>query len=177
MSSVETITLAGGCFWCLDGAFREIAGVLSVESGYANGHVPAPSYDDVCRGDSGHAEVVQVRFDPQQVSLGQLLQVFFVLHDPTTLNRQGHDVGTQYRSGIYWSDPAHEPVIRSVTTEVDRLLGARVVTEVVALHSYWPAEDWHQHYAQRHPEQRYCALVVAPKLEKFRQTFAGLLRR
>ncbi len=175
--SEETITLGGGCFWCTEAVFEQVAGVLSVQSGYCNGHVSAPSYEQVCEGDTGHAEVVRVRFDPQQVSLRQLLEVFFAVHDPATRDRQGNDVGPQYRSGIYWHTPAQAEVARGVLAEVNAALGGRVVTELVPEANYWPAEDYHQHYFANHPGQGYCAYVVAPKVQKFRQTFAARVRR
>ena len=174
--SPQSITLAAGCFWCTEAVFESVKGVLGVQSGYANGHLPQPSYEAVCSGDSGHVEVIQVRFDPDQVSLRELLEVFFVVHDPTTLNRQGNDVGTQYRSGIYWQDEAQADVARAVIAELQAASGGRVVTEMLPLASYWPAEDYHQHYFANHPGQGYCAYVVAPKLEKFRHTFARLAR-
>ena len=172
----QSITLAGGCFWCLEAVFELCDGVLSVESGYANGQVPRPSYEQVCRGDTGHAEVVQLRFDADRITLRELLQIFFHVHDPTTLNRQGNDVGPQYRSGIYWSDPAHEADVRAITAEADAALGGRVVTELQPLDNYWPAEAYHQHYFANHPGQGYCAFVVAPKVEKFRHTFSRRVR-
>lgn len=174
----ETITLAGGCFWCLEAVYDRVRGVLDVEPGYANGHVNNPTYEQVCAGDTGHAEVVRVAFDPAQVSLRELLEVFFVIHDPTTLNRQGNDVGPQYRSGIYWHnteqrDLALEMMQRLVAADA---FGAPVVTEVQALDNYWPAEAYHRDYFENHPNQGYCAFVVAPKVHKFRQTFARLVR-
>jgi peptide-methionine (S)-S-oxide reductase len=172
----ERITLAGGCFWCTEAVFEQVSGVLSVESGYANGQVVSPTYEQVCEGRTGHAEVVQLSFDPAQVSLRELLEVFFVVHDPTTLNRQGNDVGTQYRSGIYWHEPAQAEVAREVLAEVNAATGDRVVTELQPLASYWPAEAYHQHYFAQHPGQGYCAFVVAPKVEKFRHSFARLVR-
>lgn len=176
-----SITLAGGCFWCLEAVYEQVQGVVSVESGYANGTLAHPSYEAVCSGRTGHAEVVRVVFDPAQVSLADLLRVFFVIHDPTTLNRQGNDVGTQYRSGIYWHDAATQrPVIDTVLAEVRHTLATQgapdVVTEVEPLRAYWPAEPEHQHYFARHPYQGYCAWVVAPKVDKFRQVFASLMR-
>ena len=174
--NLQTITLAGGCFWCLEAVYELVDGVQSVESGYANGHVASPSYEQVCGGDTGHAEVVQLRFDADRISLREVLEIFFSIHDPTTRNRQGNDVGTQYRSGIYWSDPAHEAVAREVWAEADRALGGRVVTELQPLAAYWPAEDYHQHYFANHPQQGYCAAVVGPKVEKFRRTFKSRLR-
>lgn len=174
--TIETITLAGGCFWCLEAVYEQIAGVIGVESGYSNGQVQAPSYEQVCAGDTGHAEVVRVRFDPARIGLRRLLEVFFAIHDPTSLNRQGNDVGTQYRSAIYWHDPAQEAVVREVRAEADRALGGRVVTALAPEHNYWPAEAYHQHYFANHPGQGYCAFVVAPKLAKFRHGFSDLLR-
>jgi peptide-methionine (S)-S-oxide reductase len=169
----DTITLGGGCFWCLEAVYERVRGVLGVESGYANGHVVAPSYEQVCGGDTGHAEVVRVTFDPAQISLREVLEIFFVIHDPTTLNRQGNDVGTQYRSGIYYRDAAQEQVAREVLAEVDALHQGRAVTEVQPEANYSAAEEYHQHYFASHPNQGYCAVVVAPKVEKFKKTFAS----
>jgi len=175
--AVETITLGGGCFWCTEAVFEQVAGVLAVQSGYCNGQVLRPSYEQVCEGTTGHVEVVRVQFDPQSVSLRELLEIFFVVHDPTTLDRQGNDTGPQYRSGIYWHAPAQADVARQVLAEVNAELGGRVVTELAAETNYWPAEDYHQHYFANHPGQGYCAYVVAPKVQKFRQTFAAKVRR
>ncbi len=172
----ETITLGGGCFWCLEAVYEQVDGVIAVESGYANGHVPRPSYQQVCEGDTGHAEVVQVCFDRDRITLAEVLEIFFSIHDPTTLNRQGNDVGTQYRSAIYWHDDAQEPVARAVLDEANRDLRGRVVTELAKLDNYWRAEDYHQHYFANHPNAGYCAFVVAPKVEKFRRTFKARLR-
>lgn len=174
--NLQTITLGGGCFWCLEAVFERADGVQSVESGYANGHVPDPSYEQVCGGDTGHVEVVQVRFDADTLPLSELLAIFFTIHDPTTPDRQGNDVGPQYRSGIYWTDPAHEAVVRAVVAEVDTALGGRVVTELMPLQAYWPAEAYHQHYFANHPQQGYCAFVVAPKVAKFQQVFRHRVR-
>jgi peptide-methionine (S)-S-oxide reductase len=176
MNPSETITLGGGCFWCTEAVFERVRGVLAVESGYANGHVDAPTYEQVCGGDTGHAEVVQLRFDPSVVSLRDLVQIFFVVHDPTTLNRQGADEGTQYRSGIYWHDPAQVAVAQAVLDEVAAALSVPVVTELAPLRAYWPAEAYHQHYFGQHPGQGYCAFVVAPKVKKFQLRFAQLVR-
>lgn len=172
----QTITLAGGCFWCLEAVYEQVRGVQQVEPGYSNGQVLQPSYEQVCGGDTGHAEVVRVVFDPEQVSLRQLLEVFFVVHDPTTLNRQGNDVGPQYRSGIYVHDDHQAAVAREVLAEVNAATGGRVVTELAPERNYWPAEAYHRHYFANHPEQGYCAYVVAPKVDKFRRTFAALQR-
>ncbi len=173
----DTITLGGGCFWCTEAVYEQVQGVLSVQSGYCNGHVQRPSYAQVCDGDTGHNEVVRVRFDLSVISLREILEIFFVVHDPTTLNRQGNDVGTQYRSGIYWHRPDQAEVARAVMAEADARVAGRLVTELVAEDNYWPAEDYHQHYFANHPDQGYCAYVVAPKVEKFRKTFAARVRR
>ena len=173
----DIITLGGGCFWCIEAVFEQVEGVLAVESGYCNGRVHNPSYEQVCEGNTGHAEVVRVRFDNQSLSLRQVLEIFFVVHDPTSLNRQGNDVGTQYRSGVYWRDEEQASLVREVVAELDAELGGKVVTELAAEANYWPAEGYHQHYFANHPGQGYCAYVVAPKVEKFRQTFAQHLRR
>lgn len=172
----ETITLGGGCFWCLEAVYELVDGVLEVESGYSNGHLEAPTYEQVCGGTTGHAEVVRLRFDPARISLREILGIFFAIHDPTTLNRQGNDVGTQYRSGIYFHDATQEPVARELLAEANTAHGGRVVTELQPVHNYWRAEDGHQHYFARHPHQGYCAFVVAPKVEKFRRTFRARVR-
>ncbi len=173
----DTITLGGGCFWCTEAVYEQVQGVLGVQSGYCNGAVQNPSYAQVCEGNTGHVEVVRVRFDTAQITLREILEIFFVVHDPTTLNRQGNDVGTQYRSGIYWHRPEQAEAARAVMAEADARLGGRLVTELVAEDNYWPAEDYHQHYFANNPGQGYCAFVVAPKVEKFRKTFAARVRR
>jgi peptide-methionine (S)-S-oxide reductase len=174
--NLQTITLGGGCFWCLEAVYELVDGVQSVESGYANGQVPSPTYEQVCGGDTGHVEVVKVSFDADRISLREVLEIFFTIHDPTTHNRQGNDIGTQYRSGIYWSDPSHEALAREVRAEADAANRGRVVTELLALDNYWRAEDYHQHYFANHPGQGYCAFVVAPKVDKFRTTFRSRVR-
>ena len=173
----EIITLGGGCFWCTEAVFEQVEGVLAVESGYCNGQLPQPSYEQICTGDTGHAEVVRVRFDADRLPLRAVLEIFFVVHDPTTLNRQGNDVGSQYRSGIYWHRPEQAEVAREVMAELHAALAGRVVTELMAEANYWPAEVYHQHYFANHPGQGYCAFVVAPKLEKFKASFAKRVRR
>jgi len=175
-ASIETITLGGGCFWCTEAVFEQVQGVASVESGYSNGHARNPSYEQVCGGDTGHNEVVRVRFDPAQISLREVLEIFFAVHDPTTLNRQGNDVGTQYRSGIYFHDDAQRRVASEVLAEANAQLGGRVVTELLPESNYSRAEDYHQHYFAQHPNQGYCAFVVGPKVEKFRKTFKDRAR-
>jgi peptide-methionine (S)-S-oxide reductase len=173
----EIITLGGGCFWCTEAVYEQVDGVLAVESGYSNGHAPNPSYEQVCGGDTGHNEVVRVEFDNQRIGLREILEIFFSMHDPRSLNRQGNDVGTQYRSGIYLQDEAQRAVARAVLDEANAAHGGRVVTELLPVQNYSRAEDYHQHYFAKHPGQGYCAAVVAPKVEKFRKTFKARLRR
>ena len=172
----QTLVLGGGCFWCTEAVFVRVKGVLDVESGYANGHTEAPTYDDVCTGTTGYNEVVKLVYDPLQIGAQQLLEIFFLIHDPTTLNRQGHDVGTQYRSGIYFTQPEQEAVARHVLAQVQQSLPAPVVTELQPLRNYHPAEDYHQDFFERHPGHGYCQAVAAPKVEKFRRTFAQWMR-
>ena len=175
--AIETITLGGGCFWCLEAVYEQIDGVHAVESGYSNGHVRQPSYQQVCAGDTGHAEVVRVRFDEEKIALRDVLEIFFAIHDPTTLNRQGNDVGSQYRSGIYYHEASQRAVAQAVIDEANAGLDGRVVTELRPVDNYWPAEPYHQRYFERNPNQGYCAFVVAPKGAKFRKTFASRLRK
>ena len=172
---IQTITLAGGCFWCVEAVFEQLRGVVDVQSGYSNGHAPAPTYEAVCSGSTGHAEVVRIRFDPRRLALEDVLQVFLATHDPTTRNRQGADVGTQYRSGIYYGDESQRQVIDRVLAEANHELGGQVVTEVEPLANYSPAEPYHQHYFANNPNQGYCAAVIGPKLEKFRRVFKDKL--
>jgi peptide-methionine (S)-S-oxide reductase len=174
--AIEVITLGGGCFWCTEAVYEQIDGVLAVESGYCNGHVVNPSYEQVCAGDTGHVEVVRVEFDNARIPLRDVLEIFFNVHDATTLNRQGNDVGPQYRSGIYLHDPSQRAVAEAVRAEADAAHGGRVVTEIEPLANYSKAEAYHQHYFANHPGQGYCAMVVAPKVEKFRKTFKARLK-
>ena len=176
--ALQTITLGGGCFWCTEAVFVQVQGITDVESGYCNGRTLQPSYEQVCRGDSGHCEVVKLTIDPSIISVREILEVFFVIHDPTTLNRQGADSGTQYRSGIYWSHPEHEAVAREVIAEMAQsgVYRQPIVTEVQPLANYWPAEDYHQDYFAKNPNQGYCMAVAAPKVAKFRKTFARLAK-
>lgn len=176
---LQTATLAGGCFWCLEAVFDEIKGVYSVESGYAGGHVPNPTYRQVCNGDTGHAEVVQIRFDPDIVSYRDLLNVFFAIHDPTTLNRQGADVGTQYRSAIFYHDEEQKRTAEELIRELDaqKIWDAPIVTEVTPLDEFYMAEDYHQEFFARNPYQPYCMAVVAPKVAKFRKHFLEMLKK
>ncbi len=173
----ELITLGGGCFWCIEAVYEQVDGVIEVESGYSNGHALAPSYEQVCTGETGHNEVVRITFDNARISLREMLEIFFHIHEPTTLNRQGNDVGTQYRSGIYVHAPEQERIAREVLAEANAAHGGRVVTEVEPVANYSRAEDYHQHYFANHPGQGYCAFVVAPKVEKFRRTFAARLKK
>ena len=175
---METSTLGGGCFWCTEAVFVNVKGITDVESGYSNGHVVRPTYEQVCTGDTGHNEVVKLVFDPAQISLREIFEIFFVIHDPTTLNRQGNDSGTQYRSGIYYSSPEQATVAQAVISEMTHsgVYSRPVVTEVVPLTNYSAAEDYHQDFFARNPNQGYCMAVAAPKVAKFRKTFARLIR-
>jgi peptide-methionine (S)-S-oxide reductase len=174
----ETATLAGGCFWCLEAVFQQLKGVEKVESGYAGGHARNPSYEQVCTGTTGHAEVVRVTFDPDVISYGDLLDVFFTIHDPTTPDRQGNDVGTQYRSAIYYETPSQEVAARNAIRE----LAARqtyddpIITEIAPLETFYPAEEYHRDYFLRNPNQAYCRAVVAPKVAKARKHFLEKLK-
>ncbi|MDQ7829565.1 MAG: peptide-methionine (S)-S-oxide reductase MsrA [Armatimonadota bacterium] len=174
----EVATLGGGCFWCLEAVFEQLRGVEQVVSGYAGGTMPHPTYEQVCSGTTGHAEVVQVAFDPDVLSYRELLEVFFTVHDPTTPDRQGPDVGTQYRSVIFTHSPAQrataEEVIAALTAA--RVFPDPIVTEVRPFEAFYPAEPYHQQYYRRHPEQAYCRLVIAPKVAKFRQAFLDRLK-
>lgn len=174
----EVTTLAGGCFWCIEAVFLELNGVTTVESGYTGGEVPNPTYDAVCSGATGHAEVVQVTFDPAVVSFEEVLHVFFSVHDPTTLNQQGPDVGTQYRSAVYYHNDEQREVAERVIAEVgaEGVWNNPIVTEVTPLEEYYPAEAYHQEYYRRNPEQFYCQIVIAPKMEKFRQKYGERVR-
>ena len=172
-SSTQTLVLGGGCFWCTEAVFVKVRGVTDVESGYSNGQVQRPSYEQVCTGTTGHNEVVKLEYDPAQISVREILEIFFVIHDPTTLNRQGNDTGTQYRRGIYYTTPEQkdeaEAMIRQMSQE--KLFGRPIVTEVLPLDNYWPAEEYHQDFFEKNPYQGYCLAVAAPKVEKFRKTF------
>jgi peptide-methionine (S)-S-oxide reductase len=172
----ETAVLGGGCFWCTEAVFMEVKGVTSVESGYTGGQAPDPTYEQVCAGDTGHAEVVKLEFDPDVIPYHDLLEIFFTIHDPTTLNRQGNDVGTQYRSVIYHQSPQQEATARRVIAEMAVVWDAPIVTELSPPQPYYRAEDYHQDYFRQHPLQGYCAFVVAPKVAKFKKTYANRLR-
>lgn len=175
----ETATLGGGCFWCLEAVYQELVGVDAVRSGYAGGHAPDPTYKQVCSGATGHAEVVEVTFDPDVMPYAELLRVFFAIHDPTTRDRQGGDVGTQYRSVILTHSPEQESVAREVMEEIEEagIWDAPLVTQLVALETFYPAEDYHRDYFRNNPSQAYCQAVVAPKVAKFRSRFAHRLKR
>ena len=172
-------TLAGGCFWCLEAVYNELRGVESVVSGYAGGHDPDPTYEAVCSETTGHAEVVQIAFDPDMVSFRELLEVFFTIHDPTTLNRQGNDVGTQYRSAVYYHDEEQRLIADEVIEEmtVAGLWDDPIVTEVTALDTFYEAEEYHQQYFEKNPFQPYCFVVVRPKVSKFRKKFVSKLKK
>jgi peptide-methionine (S)-S-oxide reductase len=178
-TKTQTATLAGGCFWCLEAVFDDLKGVLSVESGYSGGAVENPSYKAVCIGMTGHAEVVRIEFDPQLLSFADLLRVFFSIHDPTSINRQGADVGTQYRSAIFYHDEAQKQTADEIIRELNAagLWSKPIVTEVSALSNYYPAEDYHQEYFTNNPGQPYCAAVVAPKVAKFRKQYIEQLKK
>ncbi len=178
LGSSELATLGGGCFWCLDPVFSDLIGVKSVVVGYAGGDKPDPTYKQVCDGTTGHAEVVQITFDPAQISYHSLLEIFFSVHDPTTLNRQGADVGTQYRSIILTHDEVQSAAARALIEEIERerIFSSHVVTQIEPLQTFYPAEDYHQRYFENNPGAGYCRVVIAPKLSKFRKTFAANLK-
>ena len=176
--TLSTIVLGGGCFWCTESVYKEVRGVTDVESGYSNGQTERPSYEDVCTGRTGCNEVVKLEYDPAVISTREILEIFFVIHDPTTLNRQGNDVGTQYRSGIYFTNDEQKQTAQALLDELAHAnaFGRPVVTELVPLENYWPAEDYHQDFFERNPHQGYCMAVAAPKVAKFRKTFARLAK-
>ena len=176
---LETATLAAGCFWCVEAVFDDLKGVEDVVSGYSGGHKENPTYQEVCSETTGHAEVVQIRFDPAELSFCDLLRVYFTVHDPTTLNRQGNDVGSSYRSAIFYHCDDQRRVAHEVIAEItaEGIYAGPIVTEVTAFDRFWPAEDYHQEYFANNPSQPYCAAVVAPKVAKFRQKFVARLKR
>ena len=176
--TTEQATFAGGCFWCLEAVFERLRGVERVVSGYTGGSVPQPSYEQVCTGRTGHAEAIQISFDPAVIGYRELLELFFAFHDPTTLNRQGADVGTQYRSAIFTHSPEQERLAREVIAELEgeNTWGSPIVTEVVPLQEFYPAEEYHQQYFQRNPNRTYCQAVVAPKVSKLRRDYATKLK-
>lgn len=175
----ETATLAGGCFWCLEAACLELEGVEKVESGYSGGTVPDPSYEAVCTGRTGHAEAVQVTFDPDVISYRELLEIFFTIHDPTTLNRQGADVGSQYRSAIFYHSDGQKAAAEQIVAELAaaKVWSAPIVTQLVPLEAFYPAEAYHRDYYRRNPNQGYCQIVIAPKVAKLRKTYVEKLKK
>lgn len=175
----EDATLAGGCFWCLEAVFMEVAGVEGVVSGYAGGTTVNPTYQEVCANNTGHAEAVQLTFNPGQISYREILQIFFSVHDPTTLNRQGEDVGTQYRSAIFYRNDRQRTIAEGLIRELNeaRLWKKPIVTQVVPLDKFYPAEDYHREYFSRHPEQSYCQAVISPKVNKFRKQWTKQLKK
>jgi len=177
--NLQIATLGGGCFWCIEAIFDEIEGVEDVVSGYAGGHKENPTYQEVCTGTTGHAEVVQIKFNPEIVSYEDILRVFFSVHDPTTLNRQGNDIGTQYRSVIFYHSEEQKEAAKKIIKEITeaKMYENPVVTEVTEFKNFYPAEDYHQEYFARNPYQPYCMAVVAPKVAKFRKTFAHRLKK
>lgn len=181
MSQPQTqlATLAGGCFWCIEAVFDDLNGVLSVESGYSGGAAPNPTYQQVCTGATGHAEVAQIAFDPNVISYRDLLRVFFTVHDPTTLNRQGNDVGTQYRSAIFYHDDEQKKIAEQVVQEItaEKIWSKPIVTEVTPFKEFYKAEDYHQEYFANNPNQPYCQMVVAPKVAKFRAHYRDQLKK
>ena len=176
---LETATLAAGCFWCVEAVFNDLKGVEYVISGYSGGHTENPTYQQVCSETTGHAEVVQIKFDPTELSFRDLLRVYFTVHDPTTLNRQGGDVGTSYRSAIFYHSEEQKRIAKEVIDEINKegIYERPIVTEVTAFDKFWPAEEYHQEYFANNPNQPYCAAVVAPKVAKFRQKFASRLKK
>jgi peptide-methionine (S)-S-oxide reductase len=178
MEHLETATLGGGCFWCVEAVYQRLQGVTAVVSGYMGGTVDRPTYEQVCGGKTGHAEVAQVTFDATATSFREILEVFFAIHDPTTLNRQGDDIGTQYRSVIFWHSEAQRDSAEAMVRELAKegAYAGPIVTEIVEASEFWPAEEYHQNYLNTHPSQPYCAVVVAPKVAKFRKKFATRLK-
>lgn len=175
---LETATLAGGCFWCLEAVYDDLKGVVDVVSGYSNGNTSNPTYEAVCSGRTGYAEVVQLKYDPSIVSFRDLLNVFFTIHDPTTLNRQGADIGTQYRSAIFYHTPEQQAIAEQTIAELTQqgLFSSKIVTEITPIENYYPAEDYHQEYYAKNPYAGYCQMVVAPKVAKFRKYFMEQLK-
>lgn len=174
----EVITLGGGCFWCTEAVFEQLKGVEKIESGYSGGTVPNPTYEQVCSGDTGHAEVSRITFDPKVISLKEVLEVFFTVHDPTTLNQQGNDVGTQYRSVIFYRNAEQKTVAKQVIKEIEaaKIWDGRIVTDVSPFKEFYKAEDYHQEYFRLHGQQPYCRVVIAPKVAKFREHFRDKLK-
>jgi peptide-methionine (S)-S-oxide reductase len=179
LPAIETATLGGGCFWCLEAVYSELNGVLKVESGYAGGHIKNPTYEEVCSDETGHAEVIQVTYDPTIITYREILQVFFSIHDPTTLNRQGHDVGSQYRSVIFYQDDNQKRVAEEVMQEIakSKIWNGKLVTQLVPFVEFFKAEEYHQNYFKNNPYQPYCQVIVAPKVAKFRKQYFDKLSK
>ena len=176
MADKQSLVLGGGCFWCLDAAYRQLKGVGDVISGYAGGVIENPSYDQVCSGQTGHAEVVQVSFDPTTITLEDILDVFWMIHDPTTLNRQGNDVGNQYRSIVLYGNEDQKLAIEKSRDKAKSIWGNKIVTEILPLEKFYPAENYHQDFFENHPEKAYCQIIINPKLKKIREKFSQLLK-
>ncbi|KXK06510.1 MAG: methionine-S-sulfoxide reductase [Acidobacteria bacterium OLB17] len=178
MAGLETATLGGGCFWCIEPVFDSLRGVQSVTSGYSGGKTESPTYQEVCTGTTGHAEAVEIKFDPAEITFADILRVFFTVHDPTTLNRQGGDIGTQYRSAIFYHSEEQKAAAEAVIRELDGegIFPSPIVTEVTQFEKFWPAEDYHQEYFANNPNQPYCAAVISPKIAKFRKMYAERLK-
>ncbi len=177
-NNMETATLGGGCFWCTEAIYKELKGVKEVTSGYSGGHVENPTYEEVCTGETGHAEVIQIEFDPKVISYSEILQVFFETHDPTTLNRQGADVGTQYRSAVFYHNEQQKETAESIISQLNKeqVYNKPIVTEVTAFDKFYKAENYHQDYVELNPTKGYCQIVIIPKLEKFRKIFQDKLK-
>ncbi|MEP0174215.1 MAG: peptide-methionine (S)-S-oxide reductase MsrA [Paraglaciecola sp.] len=178
MATIQTATLGGGCFWCIESAFNSVSGVVSAYAGYAGGQLDNPTYEQVCNGSTGHAEVVQVNFDADLITYRDILEIFFALHNPTQLNRQGNDVGTQYRSAIYYHDESQKIIASNILQEIteEKIWPDPIVTELTEVNNYYQAEDYHQDYFSNNPQNQYCNMVVAPKLAKFKKKFASKLK-
>ena len=176
-NDLELATLGGGCFWCIEAFFQDLKGVSKVESGYSGGHVRNPGYREVCNGTTGHAEVIQITYDPAVISFRDIVEIFFTVHDPTTLNRQGNDVGTQYRSAIFYHSPEQKSVAEEVKVAAAGIWDAPVVTEITAFDAFYKAEDYHQNYYKDNPAQPYCSIVIAPKVKKFGQKYQEKLKQ
>lgn len=179
MANIQQATLAGGCFWCIESAFNSIEGVVSAFAGYAGGQTENPTYEQVCTGITGHAEVVRVNFDADKISYRDILEIFFALHNPTQMNRQGNDIGTQYRSEIFYHDAEQKKTAEQIIDEIqlEEIWSNPVVTEITPINNYYQAEDYHQDYFRKNPQNQYCNAVVAPKLLKFKKKFASLLKQ
>ncbi|MEW6989965.1 peptide-methionine (S)-S-oxide reductase MsrA [Colwelliaceae bacterium 6441] len=178
MGTVEQTTLAGGCFWCIEAAFNSLQGIIKAESGYMGGTVTYPTYEQICQGNTGHAEVVQLTFDTQLISFNDILEIFFALHDPTQLNRQGNDIGTQYRSAVFYHTDQQKEAVEQIIAEIEKeqIWPGKVLTDITAVEEFYSGESYHQAYFKNNPENQYCQAVVSPKLAKFRKKFAEKLK-